>query len=207
MTELCEIMGRHGSDKGPPGKHTYTTLYDAYFARIRDARVRIFELGIGTRAIGAPSTMASMPGTYRPGASLRGWREYFTQGSVFAADIDRGILLDEERISTFYCDQTSRDDICALWQQPALLEGFDVLIDDGLHTYEANMCFLENSIPKVNAGGYYIIEDVHDDNVARLEAQMETWDDEGMYRNFCFSVHRGRQDLCDDNVLVAYRES
>ena len=37
---------------------------------------------------------------------------------------------------------------------------FDIIIEDGLHTFEANKCFFENSIHKVKRGGIYIIEDI-----------------------------------------------
>ena len=40
------------------------------------------------------------------------------------------------------------------------LDGFDIIIDDGLHEFHANKCFFENSIEKLNPGGFYIIEDI-----------------------------------------------
>ena len=37
---------------------------------------------------------------------------------------------------------------------------FDVILDDGFHQYEANICFFENSINHLNTDGIYIIEDI-----------------------------------------------
>lgn len=45
-----------------------------------------------------------------------------------------------------------------MWNQ--IPETFDIIIDDGLHTYEANMCFLRNSYHKLKQDGIYIIEDI-----------------------------------------------
>jgi len=58
----------------------------------------VFELGLGTNNIGAPSSMGAGGCS---GASLRGWREYFPNAHIFGAESDRDILFDEERIWTF----------------------------------------------------------------------------------------------------------
>ena len=44
------------------------------------------------------------------------------------------------------------------------------MIDDGLHTYEANAGFLANSLQKLSPGGVYIVEDILTENVERLHA-------------------------------------
>jgi hypothetical protein len=95
----------------------------------------------------------------RPGASLRVWRDYFPNAQIVGADIDRDILFEEERISTFYCDQTKRSAIQELWSNVGDVE-FDLMIDDGLHTFEAGVSLFEGSIHKLKEGGVYIIEDV-----------------------------------------------
>ena len=47
-----------------------------------------------------------------------------------------------------------------MWNNKDLEEDFDIIIEDGLHTFNANVCFFENSIHKLKSGGYYIIEDI-----------------------------------------------
>ena len=37
---------------------------------------------------------------------------------------------------------------------------FDLVIDDGLHKFDANICLFENFFYKVKKDGYYIVEDV-----------------------------------------------
>ena len=155
-TNLCRIMKKFGSDKGA-GKHNYTTVYRQLFGGMKQKPVRLFELGIGTNN---PALASSMGIAGKPGASLWGWSEFFPLGRIFAADIDRTILFDEGRINTFYCDQLDRSSIRELWAHPALTEPFDIIIEDGLHTFEANVSFLEGSLHKVRGGGYYVTEDI-----------------------------------------------
>ena len=37
---------------------------------------------------------------------------------------------------------------------------FDIIIDDGVHFFDANINFYENSIDKLKKNGYYLIEDI-----------------------------------------------
>jgi DNA-dependent RNA polymerase auxiliary subunit epsilon len=155
-TELCHIMTKNGSDKG--SNHNYTTFYNFIFSEIKNKSLNIFEVGLGTNNISIPSNMGS---SVRPGASLRGWTEFFTKSNIFGADVDSGILFQEERIKTFYVDQNSEDTISKLWENENLNSiEFDIIIDDGLHEFEANRNFFNNSIHKLKNDGIYIIEDV-----------------------------------------------
>ena len=38
---------------------------------------------------------------------------------------------------------------------------FDVILEDGLHEFNANICFFENSIDFLSNDGVYIIEDIY----------------------------------------------
>lgn len=160
-TPLCEIMGRNKSDKGhldiTNSWHNYTTIYYNIFKDIQHDNLRVFELGIGTNNIKIPSNMGT---NGRPGASLFGWNEFFTNSNIYGADIDRNILFNTDKIKTYYCDQTNPQAIHNMWNKPELSEPFDVIIDDGLHELHANICFFENSIHKLAKNGYYIIEDI-----------------------------------------------
>jgi SAM-dependent methyltransferase len=159
LTPLCEIMINQGSDKGG-GWHNYTLVYNELLKGIKTKAKNVFELGLGTTNLHIPSNMGAS-GT--SGASLKGWKEYFTKANIFGADIDKDILFEEERIKTFYCDQTSPESISELWSNFENIE-FDFILEDGLHEYNANICFLENSLHKLKKGGFYVIEDivVHD---------------------------------------------
>jgi hypothetical protein len=163
LTELCQIMAKYGSDKGAYqgiGRHNYTVYYHKLFSEIRDSVDSVFEFGIGSTRSDVPHTMGA---SGRPGASLRGWREYFPNANIYSADIDREILQPEYRILKFFCDQTSEQSIEALWNMPELVnKTFDFIIEDGLHVFEAQYLFMKKSLNKVRSGGVYICEDVPD---------------------------------------------
>lgn len=154
-TELCEIMTRFGSDKGCNAHHNYSMVYTKLFETMRNEQLNIFELGLGTNYTDVPSSMGQ---NGKPGASLYGWKEYFQNAQVFGADVDKRILFDCDRIKTYYADQLKSDTIIDMWNN--INEEMDIIIEDGLHTYDANINFLINSFHKVKKGGMYIIEDV-----------------------------------------------
>jgi|TARA_B110000261_G_scaffold150596_1_gene178270 hypothetical protein len=164
---LCKLSQKHGSDKGwqlneyekSPFKwkpHTFTTFYHSIFDFNRDNAKLVFECGIGTNKEGLKSSM----GTYgKPGASLRMWRDYFYNANIYGADIDKGILFNEDRINTYFVDQLDSETIKSMWNNIGLKD-FDIIIDDGLHEVDANLNFFHNSFNKLKKNGIYVIEDV-----------------------------------------------
>jgi len=52
---------------------------------------------------------------------------------------------------------------------------FDIIIEDGLHKFQANVCFFENSIHKLNPNGYYIIEDISVDDEPLFIEKIKEW--------------------------------
>ncbi len=168
-TKMCRVMTKCGSDKSR--QNNYTTVYSALFKDRCDQPLRILELGLGTNDPHKPSNM----GVFGvPGASLRGWRELFPQALVYGADIDRGILFQEDRIKTFYCDQLDRSSVRELWSHPDLRGGVDIIIEDGLHTFEANVSFLEGSLDLLRPGGIYVTEDIGWDRFDEWYSRVET---------------------------------
>jgi len=203
-TPLCEIMGRQGSDKGHGDVgflsiHNYTILYHQLFEDLRDKPIRIFELGLGTQNTNILSAMHS---TYVVGASLRGWAEYFPNAKVYGADIDHEIIFKEPRIMTYFCDQTNPYIIKTLWDHKELEEPFDIIIEDGLHTFDANVCFFENSIHKVKKGGFYVIEDINPTDYILFEDKIQVWKKKyPLYEFWLFKLPSLRNQQ-DNNVMV-----
>jgi hypothetical protein len=151
-TPECE---RVRSDKGRA--HNYSTVYSALFNERYDPPLRILKLGLGTNNPDLPSTF----GVFGvPGASLRGWRELFPHALVYGADIDRGILIQKDRIKTSYCDQLDPLSIRELWSHQELQVGMDIIIDDDLNTFEANVLFLKGSLGHLRPGGIFVCEDI-----------------------------------------------
>ncbi len=207
-TPLCEIMGRNKSDKGhqdiTKSHHNYTIVYHNIFKNIRACPIRIFELGLGTNNI---NIMSNMGPDGRPGASLYGWVEYFNnpQTQVFGADIDKNILFNTDNIHTFYCDQTNPQIINDMWNNTLLEENFDIIIEDGLHTYDANVCFFENSIHKLKNNGYYIIEDIAYYDKSKFINKIQEW--KTKYNNCTFDlvVIPSNINTHDNTLLIIHK--
>jgi hypothetical protein len=129
---LKALLDQYGSDKAT--KHNYHSVYGAILSRIRSVG-SLLEIGIGTNNEELVSNMSSM-GT--PGSSLRAFRDYLPGSKIYGADIDRQVLFQEERIRTFFVDQTDLTSFRGL----EALGNFDLIIDDGLHTPNANLAVL-----------------------------------------------------------------
>jgi hypothetical protein len=205
-TPLCEIMGRNKSDKGNininNSWHNYTTFYYSIFKNIQNEKLRIFELGLGTNNINIPSNMGT---NGRPGASLYGWQDFFPNSLIYGADIDKDILFNTEKIKTFYCDQTKPDVIQNMWStNNDLCENFDIIIEDGLHTFNANVCFFENSIHKLKPNGYYIIEDILLDEIPLFIKKINKW--ETLYKNLTFTLLKipSQRNPYDNNLIIIH---
>jgi SAM-dependent methyltransferase len=206
-TPLCEMMGRNRSDKGSinitSSWHNYTTFYYSIFKDLRSDKIRLFELGLGTNNVNMASNMGEHG---RPGASLFGWNEFFPNCEIFGADIDSDILFNTEKIKTFYCDQTNPYVIKYMWNEPILQDGFDIIIEDGLHEFNANVCFFENSIHKLNPNGYYIIEDVSVPNEHLFTNKIKEW--ELRHKDCTFTLLKIPSYINDlDNNLLVIKKS
>lgn len=157
-TELKELMNFYGSDKGGiTNHHNFANYYSKIFYNQRDEIRNFLEIGLGTNNVNLASNMGK---DGKPLASLRAWRDYFKNAQIYGADIDKAILKDEERIKTFYVDQTNPESVKELFKNIGVKK-FDIILEDGLHEYNANICCFENSIEFLDDQGTYIIEDIY----------------------------------------------
>ena len=203
-TELCEIMTKYGSDKGF-GVHNYTILYNELFFNIRNNQLNIFELGLGTNNTDVPSNMGA---SGVPGASLRGWREYFPNSNVYGADIDKRILFNENRIQCFYCDQTNPKIVTDMWNNPQLKDLlFDIIIEDGLHEFSSNLIFLENSLHKLKLGGIYICEDLKLETVKSFESILDSLKIKYLNYSFEIKILDNPNNFYNDNNLLIIKKT
>ena len=171
LNALCD---QYGSDKGelrPDGhpypwpSHSYADYYERLFGHCRHGIMKVFECGLGTNN---PNLASSMRENGKPGASLRVWRDYFPNAQIYGADIDRDILFTEDRIRTHYVDQRDPAAIEAYWQQLGET-GFDFMLDDGLHVFDAGSCLFTHSIQHLAQHGIYVIEDVNPRDLLRYK--------------------------------------
>jgi hypothetical protein len=152
---LKELFDHYGSDKGDTD-HCYHLLYGALLAST-DASA-LLEIGLGTNNANVVSNMGS---DGKPGASLRAFRDYLPSAQIYGADFDRSILFNEERISTFFVDQTDPDSFCSL--SAAVPAELDLIIDDGLHSPNANLATLVFGLDRLKVNGYFLVEDISPD--------------------------------------------
>ncbi len=206
-TDLCKIMGECGSDKGDininDSWHNYTLIYNKLFKSMREKNIRLFELGLGSDNPNIASNMCWYKNC-TPGASLIGWSKYFKNGKIFGADIDKNILFQADRIKTYYCDQTNENEIKKLWDEEELKEQFDIIIEDGLHEYYANVIFFENSIHKLKPGGIYIIEDIAGNTFNMWNDKLQEWRKKYNYLTFDLVTMPSRVNKIDNNLLIVH---
>jgi len=173
-SELDYLCTKYGSDKGWLGsapfpyswkRHSYTDFYSKIFQFGRHDIRKILEIGIGTNNPNLPSSMGL---NGKPGASLRVWRDYFPNATVFGADIDKEILFTEERIKTFWVDQLNPRSIQDLCFSIGISD-FDIIIDDGLHSFESGTTLFSGLINYLSSNGIYIIEDVSRYDLLRFQ--------------------------------------
>ena len=147
---LKVLFDRHGSDKA--STHEYHKFYSLVFKnRIHN----VFEIGLGSNNVSIPSNMGE---SGKPGASLRAFRDYSDDINVFGADIDSDILFTETRIETRFLNQL---DLKSFQNFIDWLPPLDLFIDDGLHSFPANLNSLVFALRTVKPGGWIIIEDIH----------------------------------------------
>lgn len=159
--DLAQLFNHYGTDKDRIG---YSPVYHALFDRRRHEEVNLLEIGIGTMRPGVRSSMHGYAlAGYRPGGSLRAWRDYFPRGAIYGVDIQSDTEISEERITTAFCDSTDPQRVATFVER---LGGrrFDIIIDDGSHVDTDQLATLENFYPHLEPRGVYVIEDVHPDS-------------------------------------------
>jgi hypothetical protein len=204
LSLLCE---KYGSDKGyldinkstPYGwkAHSYSNFYFNLFNHCKDKVKLIFECGIGTNNLNFPCNMTV---NGKPGASLRVWRDYFFNSQVYGADIDKNSLFKEERIETFYVNQLDSNSIAKMWQA-INKTNFDIIIDDGLHTYEAAITLFLNSFDKLKNNGMYIIEDINFIYINKIYKKLSFYNPELIILNDSVNKYQS-----NDNNLILIRK-
>jgi len=158
MLTLDEIAIKTGTDKGTTSQfastHGYAPIYEKYLSDLRDKQIRMLEIGIG---------MEFTPG----GQSVRMWYEYFEQAEICTIDIVDMKHLENEipyRFRFYKGDQSSREDLKNMYNEFGS-KPFDFILEDGSHIHEHQIISLGSLFPYVKSGGYYILEDVSEENV------------------------------------------
>ena len=132
-----DYIVKHGTDK--ESRHKYcSAFYDKAFFDLKDKKLNILEIGI------------------QKGSSLVLWNEYFKNSIVYGIDNSNFIKdrLDAyPRIKIIIQDAYRKELI-------SNLPLFDIIIDDGPHTLESQIKFINNYFKKLNKNGKLFIEDI-----------------------------------------------
>jgi hypothetical protein len=151
-SRLKALFDRYGSDKSTG--HNYECLYGPLLKN-PNAVTAVLEIGLGTDNVAVVSNMGQ---TGKPGASLRAFRDFLPNAQLYGADVDSGALFEEERIQTFFVDQTDLSSFEALGRN--VQSEFDLIIDDGLHSPNANVAVMIFALGKLKRGGSFVVEDI-----------------------------------------------
>ena len=76
------------------------------------------------------------------------------------------------------------------------INNFDIIIDDGLHTYDSMVNFFYNSYDKLKKNGIYIMEDVHGLYAERLFDELKNFYPEMII------LERENIVSADNNILI-----
>jgi len=150
--QLKQILDKYGSDKG--GYHDYHRVY-GHILSSPSSVTAVLEIGLGTNN---EDVISNMGQTGNPGASLRAFRDFLPNAKIYGADVDKRVLFSEDRIRTFFVDQTDLSSFDALGKNVGT--DFDLIIDDGLHSPNANIAVLAFAFNKLKRGGWFVVEDI-----------------------------------------------
>lgn len=94
-------------------------------------------------------------GAFTGGSALL-WRDYFTSATIDVIDINKcEAILNQERINSIQANAYSIHMVKSL-------DNYDIIIDDGPHTLDSMVFFVENYLQLLKPHGVAIIEDVQD---------------------------------------------
>ena len=139
MNKLNQLAIKYNTDKSSLF-HDYTKIYDSVFNRLTDQKLKLLEIGI------------------LDGASLKMWYDYFINSTIIGLDVDEKCKsFKNDRISVEIGNQTDSNFLNNLVKN---YENFDIIIDDGGHTWHQQKTTFKHLFQHVNPNGFYVIEDL-----------------------------------------------
>lgn len=150
LTELLDQFNLNGDfsnngyDVGGTDKntcHSYIeNFYEIEFEPYKEREIDLLEIGIETRG------------------SLKLWKEYFINSKSIV-----GVNITDDKIDPKYKNIPGVDVYFGDAYDKNFsdtFDKFDIIIDDGLHTLESQLKYIEMYLPKLKKDGIFIIEDV-----------------------------------------------
>ena len=156
VADFFSLATRFGTDKvvtdDDPGGHHYHNAYQKYLMPLRSLKIKFLEIGLGCDML------------YGPGKSARLWKELFRHPSteIWEAEVDvkcasKWNKTMNNRILTG--DQADEDTL-RNWISTSGGH-FDIIIDDGGHTFKQQLTSLKVLFNEaLRPGGIYFMEDL-----------------------------------------------
>ena len=160
MSDLGSLFKKYKCDKV---KHGYHKIYENYIEDKRYDKLNVLEIG-----------------TFY-GSSIKSWLDYLPNSTIYTIDTferkneNQVGILKNERVKWHKCDST-KTRLDNIWNIQ-----FDIIIDDGLHTANAQRRTFHNLFMNLKDNGFYFIEDVHlpnmitDKQLENLSDNMKLW--------------------------------
>ena len=149
---LIDVADKLDTDKNrrSGNRHCYARVYDQLLSSGRFSMRRMMEIGL-CRGL-AENNQTTTP-------SVAMWQAFFPFCHIFGVDVTDFSPLNNERFTSFICDQSKRDELRAVVAkfEPGSL---DVIIDDGSHASFDQQLTLCEFFPLLANGGWYFIEDL-----------------------------------------------
>lgn len=140
LSFLDQLAIKYGTDKGTTD-HSYTSRYEIYLEQYRDVEFNLLEIGVYN------------------GSSIKMWKEYFPKANIVALDIDpKCKQYEEDRITIHIGDQTDVNFLNDVFNQYG---HFEIILDDGGHSWKQQIISFETLFPLLTPGGMYLVEDLH----------------------------------------------
>lgn len=158
---LDSILQKYDCDKSSKG-HYYYTEYEKHLEPIREESIKILEIGIFK------------------GTSLRALHEYLPNAQIYGIDVFTRVpakdidILEKDRIHWLKADSTSITLDSKIQKEWGDIQ-FDVIIDDGLHTPEANKKTFQHLINRLAANGVYYVEDAWPIDIMSSQEMKTPW--------------------------------
>ncbi len=124
-------------------EHGYIEIYESYFEKIRDEKLKIFEIGIAD------------------GKSLLTWADYFKNSTIIGIDIHKINPIEKKlNKNNIEIHQGSQSDKSFIEELISKYKEFDIIIDDGSHLSKDVKKSFELLFPALKDNGLYIVEDM-----------------------------------------------
>lgn len=178
MSELGDLFNKYGCDKTK--KHMYDRIYGPALEKFKDQEINILEVGVFN------------------GHSTEAFHEFLPKANLYGLDI-----FVRTKATDLPCYKKDRTDyIKGSSIEPSVKSQiikkfgnvkFDVIIDDGLHTPQANKMTFRYLSPFLKEDGVFFIEDVFPLEIMSLEDLKHPW----------LMRHPDRYNALDNNMFLA----